>query len=70
MNQDVEKLLYRPSEVAEAMGYSRSKTYMLIASGVIPSIKIGKSVRVPVVALRNWIEQQLKEQSQLQEDGA
>ena len=43
---------------------------MLIASGVIPSIKIGKSVRVPVAALRNWIEQQLKEQSPLQEDGA
>lgn len=60
MDQEIEKLLYRPSEVAQATGYSRSKTYSLIASGIIPSIKIGKSVRVPVAALRNWIEQQLQ----------
>ena len=69
MKQEVEKILYRPSEVAQTTGYSRSKTYMLIASGVIPSIKIGKSVRVPVAALHNWIEQQLAEKQQSERAG-
>ena len=51
-----ERLLLRP---AEAMGVSRSKLYELIAGGVIPSIKVGGCVRVPVAALQQWIERQL-----------
>lgn len=54
----IEKMLLRPREVAEATGYSRSKTYALIASGDIPSMKVGRSLRVPVDALRQWISQQ------------
>jgi len=66
----MERLLLKPTEAAEVIGLGRSKTYQLISSGVIPSVRIGKSVRVPVVALRNWIEQQLREQKQPQGDGA
>ena len=51
------KLLLRPEEGAEACGISRSKFYQLIAEGAIPSIKIGKSRRVPVQALKAWIDQ-------------
>ena len=50
-----DRLLLRPPEVAEALGIGRSKAYELIASGEIPSIRIGGSVRVPVDALRTWI---------------
>lgn len=66
----MEKLLLRPIEAAEAIGLGRSKTYQLISSGAIPSVRIGKSVRVPVVALRKWIEKQLQEQIELQGDNA
>ena len=52
----VEKLLLRPSEVAESLGVSRSKVYTLIAEGKIPTIRVGASVRVPVEALRAWVE--------------
>jgi excisionase family DNA binding protein len=52
----VDRLLYRPSEVGEALGICRSKAYELIASGEIPSIRIGGCVRVPVDKLREWIE--------------
>ena len=62
----MEKLLLKPTEAAEAIGLGRSKTYQLISSGAIPSVRIGKSVRVPVVALRSWIEKQLQEQVELQ----
>jgi excisionase family DNA binding protein len=56
-----EKLLYRPAEAADVIGVSRARAYELIAAGVIPSIKIGTSVRVPVGALREWVERQLAE---------
>jgi len=55
----VDKLLLRPVEAAEAIGISRSKIYELLASGELPSVRIGASVRVPVEALRAWIAEQL-----------
>lgn len=59
-----ERLLLRPSEVADALGVSRSKAYDLINRGEIPSIKLaGGSVRVPVEALKAKIAQQLGEQA-------
>ena len=55
------RLLLRPTEAAEAIGIGRSKVYELLASGELPSILIGCSVRVPVDALRKWIDRQLAE---------
>jgi excisionase family DNA binding protein len=57
---DQNKLLFKPVEAAEAMGVSRAKAYELIANGTIPSIRLGGSVRVPVDALREWIQSQTK----------
>ncbi len=55
----MDRLLLRPIEAAEAIGIGRSKVYELLASGELPSIRIGGSVRVPVDALRAWIDRQL-----------
>jgi len=55
----MEPLLLRPSETAQMIGISRSRVYELISSGVLPSIRVGGVVRVPVDALRAWIERQL-----------
>jgi excisionase family DNA binding protein len=55
------RLLLRPTEAADAIGVSRSKAYTLISNGEIPSIRIGGSVRVPVEALRAWIDRQVTE---------
>jgi excisionase family DNA binding protein len=52
----MEKLLLKPAEVSEMTGMGKSKTYELIATGVIPSVRIGKSVRVPADRLRRWVE--------------
>jgi excisionase family DNA binding protein len=51
----MEKLLLRPVEAAEAIGIGRSKVYELLASGELPSIRIGSSIRVPLDQLRSWI---------------
>jgi len=58
-----ETILYRPAEAADAIGVSRARAYELIAAGVIPSIRIGTSIRVPVEAPRAWVERQLTEKS-------
>jgi excisionase family DNA binding protein len=57
------RLLLRPVEAAEAIGIGRSKVYALLASGELPSIRIGGSIRVPVDHLRAWIDRQLAENS-------
>ncbi len=59
----MEKLLLRPAEAAEVLGLGRSKTYELLASGALPSVRIGRSLRVPVEALRAWIKEQEAEQN-------
>lgn len=48
-------LFYRIEEVAHLLGLGKSKTYLLVAGGEIPSIRIGKSVRVPVSCLEDWV---------------
>ena len=59
-----ERLLYKPAEAADAIGVSRARAYELIAAGVLPSIRIGTSIRVPVDALREWIGHQLQERAE------
>jgi len=54
----------RPIEAAEAIGIGRSKVYELLASGELPSIRIGGSVRVPLEQLRAWIEKKSAEAGQ------
>ena len=58
---DTNRLLFRPDEAGAALGVSRSKVYELIAAGAIPSVRIGSSVRVPVAALKAWIERELED---------
>jgi excisionase family DNA binding protein len=52
---DTKTLLLKPTEVAEQLRISRAKTYALIASHEIPSIRVGSSVRVSTDALKAWI---------------
>ena len=44
--EDFNKLLLRPREVAEILGLSKSYIYKLLVTGVIPSVLIGKCRRV------------------------
>jgi excisionase family DNA binding protein len=49
------RLMVTPTEAARLLSIGRTKIYQLIATGVLPSVHIGRSVRVPVDALRKWI---------------
>lgn len=58
MSSEIDKILLRPSEAFKAMSIGRSTGYAMIASGELPSVRIGRAVRVPVDALKQWVEQQ------------
>ncbi|WP_182903540.1 helix-turn-helix domain-containing protein [Microbispora sp. H10830] len=49
------RLLLTVPEAAEALAISRAKLYQLIASGVVGSVRIDGSRRVPVAALTDYI---------------
>lgn len=51
----MERLALRPTELAEALGISRSKTYELLARGEFETVRIGSSIRIPVDSLKRWI---------------
>ena len=60
----MDKFLLRPTEAAEMLGIGRTRMYEMLACGDLPSIRIGRSVRVPVAALNKWIEDRQNNQIQ------
>jgi len=56
------KLLLRIPEVCESLGLSRSKVLMLIDTGELPIVRVGKSVRIVAKDLSLWVDK-LKEKS-------
>jgi excisionase family DNA binding protein len=48
-------LLLSVEEAAGALGIGRSKTYELIATGELETVHIGRSLRVPVDALEDFV---------------
>jgi excisionase family DNA binding protein len=50
-----DRLLYRVGEVADLIGCSKSEAYKLVASGELPSVRVGGLLRVPADALHRLI---------------
>jgi excisionase family DNA binding protein len=61
----VTQLLLTVPEAAEALAISRSKLYELLAAGLVRSVRIDGSRRVPVEALETYVASLLD-----QEEGA
>ena len=53
-------LLLTPKQAAEALSISPRKLWAMTASGEIPHLRIGRSVRYPVDELQRWIDDQTK----------
>ena len=56
----MERVLLKPSEVREVLGVGRSLVYQLISEGKIPSVRVGRCIRVPRASLEKWISDQGK----------
>ena len=49
------EILLRAEEVAARLRLGRSTVYDMIKSGQLPSLRVGRSVRVPLQALTEWV---------------
>jgi excisionase family DNA binding protein len=56
----MDKLLLKPTEVAEMLRIGRSLVYTMLATGELPSIRVGHCIRVPKISLEKWINDQEK----------
>jgi excisionase family DNA binding protein len=54
----VEQVLFSVTQVAQLIGFSRSKTYEMVLHGKIPSIVVEGRRRIPREALNRWIAKQ------------
>ncbi len=45
------------TQVAQALGLSRSKVYQLIYQEGLPTVRFGRALRVRHAALLHWLEQ-------------
>ena len=55
---NTENRLLKADEVASILGYSRAKVYRLMQTRSIPTLTLGRNIRVPLRALMQWIEEQ------------
>jgi excisionase family DNA binding protein len=57
------KILLTVPEAAASLAISRSKLYELLAAGVVRSVRIDGSRRIPVEALETYVASLLEERS-------
>ena len=53
--KDESKLVYSITEMAETLGIGRSKAYDLVRSGTIPSLRLGRRIVIPKLALSRFL---------------
>ena len=52
----VPKLLLTAADVAKMLSIGQTKVAELIAAKSLPTVRIGRSVRISAVSLQKWIE--------------
>lgn len=55
MVMNTEKVLLTVPEAARRLSLGRTTAYQLVRRGELPSVRLGRAVRVPVHALDEWI---------------
>lgn len=57
--EDAPVQLLTVPEVAQRLKLSKSKVYLLCQQGKIPTLTLGKSVRIPLRELEEWLRRQI-----------
>lgn len=50
------RLLLKADEAAQMLGIGRGTVYAMMNDGTLPTVRMGRAVRIPLDALRRWIE--------------
>ena len=54
----MQKELLRPSDVAPRLGVTTGRVYQLIAAGIIPAVRVGGAIRIPLAVWEKWLSDQ------------
>lgn len=57
MVREEEMELINVSKAQQLLSVSKSKIYEMIATGELPSVRIGKAIRIPVKPLAAWVQE-------------
>lgn len=57
MQDQMPPLLLKAEEAARLLGLGRSKVFEMLATGELPRVRIGRSVRIRRTDLEEWVEQ-------------
>ena len=55
-----ERLLLTVEEAAQRLGIGKTLAWELVWAGVLPSVRLGRCVRIPLRALEAWITEQME----------
>ena len=59
-----ERLLMTVEEAARYLGIGRTLAWRLVQERQLPSVRVGRCVRVPVRDLETWVEKQRQDEPQ------
>ena len=65
----MEKMLLTISELVGVTGIGRTRCCELVGRGEIPSLRVGKLLRIPLVELERWIHAQTEERATERDGG-
>lgn len=54
----MQREMLRASDIAPCLGVTTGRIYQLIAAGVIPAVRIGGAIRIPLQAWEIWLAEQ------------
>jgi len=57
----MERLMYSVDETIQTTGLGRTKVYELLATGELPSVKVGRRRMIPAAALQEFVADLLAE---------
>ena len=55
-----DRLLLTVDEAARRLGIGKTLAWELVWAGVLPSVRLGRCVRIPLAALEAWITEQME----------
>lgn len=60
MAATTDRLLLTVEEVAHRLGIGRSLAWRMVRSGELPSVRLGRLVRIPEQSLVDWLKQRVR----------
>jgi excisionase family DNA binding protein len=57
----MDKALQTLPEAAAYLSISRSSIYQMLNRGDLPTVRIGRAVRIPTSALEEWVDRRVRE---------